>query len=122
MIVVVCLNPALDVTHHVTTVNWAGVNRPTAVHTRPGGKGVNVARTLHALASDLLLMGLAGGVTGAGIEAGLGRLGVPTALTPIAAETRRTFTVVDGEGAVTAFYEAGPEVSEPEFAEFRRAV
>jgi tagatose 6-phosphate kinase len=119
VIVVVCLNPALDVTHHVTTVNWAGVNRPTAVHTRPGGKGVNVARTLHALGAELLLTGLAGGVTGAGIEADLGRLGVPTALTPIAAETRRTFTVVDGGGAVTAFNEAGPEVAEREFAEFR---
>jgi tagatose 6-phosphate kinase len=119
VIVVVCLNPALDVTHHVTTVNWAGVNRPTAVHTRPGGKGVNVARTLHALGADLLLAGLAGGVTGAGIEAALDRLGVPTALTPIAAETRRTFTIVDGGGAVAAFNEAGPEVTEREFAEFR---
>jgi tagatose 6-phosphate kinase len=119
VIVVVCLNPALDVTHHVTAVNWAGVNRPTAVHARPGGKGVNVARTLHALGADLLLTGLAGGVTGAGVEAALGRLGVPTALTPIAAETRRTFTVVDGDGAVTAFNEAGPEVTEREFTEFR---
>jgi tagatose 6-phosphate kinase len=120
VIVVVCLNPAVDVTHHVTTVSWAGVNRPTAVHARPGGKGVNVARTLHALGADLLLTGLAGGVTGAGIEAALGLLGVPTALTPIAAETRRTFTIVDGEGAVTGFNEAGPEVTEREFAEFRR--
>ena len=119
MIVVVCLNLALDITHQVTTVNWGGVNRPAAVHARPGGKGVNVARTLHALGADPLLTGLAGGVTGAGIEAALGRLGVPTALTPIAAETRRTFTVVDGGGAVTGFNEAGPEVSERELTEFR---
>jgi tagatose 6-phosphate kinase len=119
VIVVVCLNPALDITHQVTTVNWGGVNRPAAVHARPGGKGVNVARTLQALGADPLLTGLAGGVTGAGIEAALGRLGVPTAFTPIGAETRRTFTVVDGEGTVTAFNEAGPEVSEREFTEFR---
>jgi tagatose 6-phosphate kinase len=119
VIVVVCLNPALDVTHRVTTVTWGGVNRPVAVHSRPGGKGVNVARTLHALGADPLLTGLAGGVTGAGIEAALGRLGVPTALTPIAAETRRTFTVVDDGGTVTAFNEAGPEVTEDEFAKFR---
>ncbi|HEX4088773.1 MAG TPA: hexose kinase [Trebonia sp.] len=119
MIVVVCLNPALDVTHRVTTVTWGGVNRPVAVHSRPGGKGVNVARTLHALGADPLLTGLAGGVTGAGIEAALGRLAVPTALTPIAAETRRTFTVVDDGGTVTAFNEAGPEVTEDEFAKFR---
>jgi len=118
VIVVVCLNPALDITHHVPAVRWAGVNRPTAVHERPGGKGVNVARTLHALGAQVLLTGLTGGVTGAGIEAGLGRLGVPARFTPIAAETRRTFTVVDGDGVVTAFNEAGPEVTAPEFAEF----
>jgi tagatose 6-phosphate kinase len=132
MIVVVCLNPALDITHRVPAVNWGGVNRPTAVYARPGGKGLNVARTLHALGADVLLTGLAGGITGAGIEAELGRLGVPAALTPIAGETRRTFTVVEstvndgtaadgpvGSGVVTAFNEAGPEVSAREFTDFR---
>ena len=125
MIVVVCLNPALDITHRVPAVNWGGVNRPSAVYARPGGKGLNVARTLHALGADLLLTGLVGGITGAGIEAELGRRGVPAALTAIAGETRRTFTIAaDGtgaghKGAVTAFYEAGPEVSAREFAEFR---
>jgi tagatose 6-phosphate kinase len=59
MILVVCLNPALDITHHVEHVDWAGVNRPTDVHLRPGGKGVNVARTLYALGADVVLLGLA---------------------------------------------------------------
>ena len=117
MIVVVCLNPALDVTHHVPAVDWAGVNRPSAVHARPGGKGLNVARTLHALGVDVLVVGLAGGITGAGVEAGLGDLGIPAAFTRIAGETRRTFTVVDGSGAAS-FHEAGPAVGAAEFAEF----
>jgi tagatose 6-phosphate kinase len=117
VIVVVCLNPALDITHHVPAVSWGGMNRPSAVYARPGGKGLNVARTLHALGADLLLMGFAGGITGAGVEAGIGQLGIPAALTPIAAETRRTFTIVDGS-AVTAFNEPGPEVSAVEFTKF----
>jgi tagatose 6-phosphate kinase len=120
VIIVVCLNPALDVTHHVPAVDWAGVNRPSAVHGRPGGKGLNVARTLHALGADVLVLGLAGGITGAGVEAALGELGIPAAFTWIAGETRRTFTVVDGQGGGTAsFHEAGPGVSAEEFAEFR---
>jgi tagatose 6-phosphate kinase len=119
VIVVVCLNPALDVTHHVPAVDWAGVNRPSAVHTRPGGKGLNVARTLHALGTDVLVMGLAGGITGAGVAAALGRLGVPAAFTQISGETRRTFTVVDGRGGTALFNEAGPEVGAAEFARFR---
>ena len=156
MIIAVCLNPALDITHHVAAVDWSGVNRPTAVHTRPGGKGVNVARTLHVLGADAqlrvllpavpagLLLGLAGGPTGAAIETALRELGVPTDFTPIAGDSRRTFTVVDGpsgdapsgdslsgdgpsgdgpSGAgqrrVAVFNEPGPEVTPAEFTLFR---
>ena len=121
MIVVVCLNPALDVTHQLDTVGWGRVNRPRAVHARPGGKGLNAARTLHALGADVLVLGLAGGITGAGVEASLRERGVRAAFAPVAGETRRTFTVVDGsvtDSGVTAFHEAGPEVSEDEFAGF----
>jgi tagatose 6-phosphate kinase len=99
-------------------VDWSGVNRPTAAYARPGGKGVNVARTLRALGADVLLLGLAGGTTGSGIEAELRRLEVPAAFTRTAGETRRTFTVVDGRGAVAVFNEAGPPVSAAEFANF----
>ena len=73
VILVVCLNPALDVTHDVAAVDWAGVNRPGAVHDRPGGKGLNVARTLRALGADVLVTGLAGGITGAGVAGGAAR-------------------------------------------------
>jgi tagatose 6-phosphate kinase len=120
VIVVVCLNPALDVTHHVTVVDWSGVNRPAAVYARPGGKGVNVARTLHALRADALLLGLAGGTTGSGLAAELRQSGIPAAFTPIAGDTRRTFTVVDGRGPTALFNEPGPEVSTAEFAAFLR--
>ena len=65
MIVVIALNPALDITHHVHGVDWAGVNRPARVQAVPGGKGVNVARTLHALGADVLMLGMVGGGTGA---------------------------------------------------------
>jgi tagatose 6-phosphate kinase len=124
MILVVCLNPALDITHHVESVDWAGVNRPTEVRARPGGKGVNVARTLHALGADMLLLGLAGGPTGSVIDVELRARGLSAAFTRIAGDTRRTFTVVDagavqGRGAVALFNEPGPEVSAAEWDEFR---
>jgi tagatose 6-phosphate kinase len=120
VILVICLNPALDITHHVPAVDWAGVNRPSSVHARPGGKGLNVARTLHALEADVLAMGLTGGITGAGVEAALAGLRIPAAFTQIAGETRRTFTVVDGLGGrAAAFNEAGPLVGAEEFAVFR---
>jgi tagatose 6-phosphate kinase len=119
MILVVCLNPALDVTHHVPGVDWSGVNRPAEVAAAPGGKGVNVARTLRALGSEVLVIGLAGGVTGEAVRAGLAAAGVPAAFTPIAGETRRTFAVVDQVSHDTAlFNEPGPAVMAGEYDEF----
>jgi len=118
VILVVCLNPALDITHEVAAVDWAGINRPAAVHDRPGGKGLNVARTLHALGADVLVTGLAGGIAGAAVTAALGELGVRTGFTPVAGETRRTFTVVDERREAAAFHEPGPAVGAAEFAGF----
>lgn len=119
MILVVCLNPALDITHEVPAVDWAGLNRPDAVHARPGGKGLNVARTLRLLGAEVLVLGLAGGVTGATVRSGLAELAVPAAFTAIIGETRRTFTVVDRQAGRSAlFSEPGPEVGEGEYAQF----
>lgn len=119
-ILVVALNPALDITHELSRVDWSGVNRPAAVSSRPGGKGFNVARTLHALGADVLAAGLAGGRAGDAVRSGLAEAGVPAALTGIAGETRRTFAVVDSSRGQTAlFNEPGPHVSAAEYAAFR---
>ena len=81
MILIVTLNPALDVTHHVAGADWAGVNRPREVAVRPGGKGVNVARTLQALGADVLITGLAGGPAGDAVRAGLAAAGLAASFT-----------------------------------------
>jgi len=119
MILAVSLNPALDVTHHVAGVDWSGVNRPRQVTVAPGGKALNVARTLHALGCEVLVIGLAGGVTGEAVRAGLAESGVGGAFTPIAGDTRRTFAVVDTRSHDTAlFNEPGPAVSVGEYHDF----
>jgi tagatose 6-phosphate kinase len=119
MILAVSLNPALDVTHHVAGVDWSGVNRPRQVTVAPGGKALNVARTLRALGSEVLVIGLAGGVTGEAVRAGLAGSGVPGRFAPVSGETRRTFAVVDTRSHDTAlFNEPGPAISEGEYREF----
>lgn len=120
MIVVVSLNPALDITHRVDHADWSGVNRPADVQVRPGGKGVNVARVLKALGADVLLIGLAGGAAGSSLRAQLSARGVDTVMAEIAEETRRTFAVVDdGRGDTALFNEPGPPVTPEEYARFR---
>jgi tagatose 6-phosphate kinase len=120
MIVVVSLNPALDITHRVDHADWSGVNRPADVQVRPGGKGVNVARVLTTLGADVLLTGLVGGAAGNSLRAELSARGVDTVMTEIAGETRRTFAVVDAARGDTAlFNEPGPAVTAEEYARFR---
>jgi tagatose 6-phosphate kinase len=120
MILIVTLNPALDVTHHVAGADWAGVNRPHEVAVRPGGKGVNVARTLQALGADVLVTGLAGGPAGDAVRAGLAAAGLAAGFTATAGETRRTFAVVDTRrGQTGLFNEPGPLVSATEYEHFR---
>jgi tagatose 6-phosphate kinase len=119
LILIVALNPALDITHHVPSVDWSGVNRPVTVAARPGGKGLNVARTLRAIGAPVQVVGLAGGVTGEAVVSALSGLAIPAAFTPIRAETRRTFAVVDGgRGQTALFNEPGPAVEAGEYGEF----
>ena len=78
-----------------------------------------MARTLHALGADVLLLGLAGGTTGEAVQSALQASGVPNVFTAIAAETRRTFVVVDtASGDVASFYEPGPAVTDEEYERF----
>jgi tagatose 6-phosphate kinase len=119
MILVVSLNPALDITYRIDVVDWAGVNRPAEVHARPGGKGLNAARVLQALGADVLLIAMAGGNTGNEVQSAFSATGIPAVYAEIAADTRRTFSVVDaGRGDTAGFYEAGPSVTASEYARF----
>jgi tagatose 6-phosphate kinase len=118
-VLVVTLNPALDITHEVAQADWADVNRPHRVLQRAGGKGMNVARTLAALDIPVTLTGLAGGPTGQAIRDGMAEAGLAGELLPVAGETRRSFTVVDqARGSTAVFNEPGPAVSGPEWARF----
>jgi tagatose 6-phosphate kinase len=95
-------------------VAWGEANRVAAIERRAGGKGVNVARVLHALGHETLVTGLCGGATGAAV---LESLDLPHELVPIAGETRRTTTVFDA-GRATGFWEPGPAVSAAEWGRF----
>ncbi len=119
MILVVSLNPALHVTHQVAGADWAGVNRPHTVEVQAGGKGLNVARILRVLGQQVMLTGLAGGLTGHALAGGIAAVGIDSALTQIADETRRIFAVSDTvSGQTASFTEPGPVISAVEYERF----
>ncbi|MER5641442.1 1-phosphofructokinase family hexose kinase [Kitasatospora sp. NPDC002227] len=119
MILTVTLNAALDLTHRVDRLRLHASNRVRQVSARAGGKGVNVARVLHALGHESVVTGLAGGPTGEALRRDLAASGLPDQLVPIGGETRRTVAVYDEERAdTTILLEPGPVVTAAEWAAF----
>ncbi|WP_412540724.1 PfkB family carbohydrate kinase [Longispora sp. K20-0274] len=114
MILTVTLNVALDVTYQVDALVPGAAHRVRTVVERPGGKGLNVARVLHALGEPVIATGLIGGA--AGVRA-RDLLETKHAFVEIAGESRRTVVVSDGSDA-TGFWEPGPLVTAEEWAEF----
>src|SRR5215469_6657789 len=102
VILVVSLNPALHVTHHVAGTDWAGINRAHTVQVQAGGKGLNVAKLLRALDQRVLLTGMVGGLTGHALVGGIAAAGIDSALTQIADDSRRAFSVSDTVSGQTA--------------------
>ena len=117
MILSVGLNPAIDVTYHVSTLAVGATNRVHRAHAHAGGKATNVARVLHQLGEPVRLITVAGGGTGEDFLADLRSAGIPTAVVPVAGPTRRTIAVI-GAGDATLLNEPGPQISLTEWQTF----
>ncbi|MDQ6850264.1 MAG: 1-phosphofructokinase family hexose kinase [Actinomycetota bacterium] len=117
MILSIGLNPAVDVTYHVSTLTVGTTNRVNRAHAHAGGKATNVARVLHQLGEPVCLISMAGGRTGDDFRADLQSSGIPAELVPIAGATRRTVAVIDA-AAATLLNEPGPTVSRAEWRTF----
>jgi tagatose 6-phosphate kinase len=117
MILTITLNSALDVTYRLAAVRWRDANRVEEVRRLAGGKGINVARVLHALGHQAVVTGFAGGPTGEELRTDLATAGLHDRLVPIAGETRRTVAVVEtgAGGGTTLLSEPGPRVTGPEW-------
>ncbi|RYJ22243.1 1-phosphofructokinase [Streptomyces sp. L-9-10] len=121
VILTVTLNTALDVTYVVDSMVPRTSHRVREVHERAGGKGVNVARVLNALGHPSVVTGFWGGTTGYRLREELLDVGLTDELVPIAADSRRTLTVVSREeGDATVFNEAGQLVRPTEWSAFTR--
>ena len=95
MIVTVTLNPAVDKTGVVETFQPGAVNRMKSVRMDPGGKGINVSKTLNMLGQKSRAAGILGGSTGAWIEAALKSAGIDTDFVMTEHPTRTNLKLID---------------------------
>ncbi len=122
VILTVTLNLGVDVTYHLDRIRRGETSQVRTVTRRAGGKGVNVARTLHALGHEVVVTGLAGGATGAAARAELALAGLNDRTVPIARTSRTALIVVEADGVATGFSEPGPGIMGTEWAELRRRI
>jgi 6-phosphofructokinase 2 len=109
-------NPALDVFTSTARVQPTHKLRcgPPLMH--PGGGGINVARVLARLGSDVLAVYPAGGVSGQQLHALLQAEGVRDEVLPIAGETRESFSAhEEASGLDYRFVLPGPTLSDREW-------
>jgi 1-phosphofructokinase family hexose kinase len=119
MIRVVGPNPALDRIAIWPPVMLGAVNRAREVVVVAGGKGLNVARAVRALGSEVSAHGFLGGRVGRYIQALAEADGVIDRHTPIAGESRVCFILVEPErGRSTVLNEPGPSVAREETERF----
>ncbi len=88
-------NPALDLSTTAERVLPTHKLRCGPVTRYAGGGGVNVARLLHRLGSDVAAWTLTGGPAGAKVQQLLEQEGVPALCLPIADDTRENLSVIE---------------------------
>ena len=113
MIITVTLNAAIDKSLSVPNFRLGRRHRTVEQRTMPGGKGVNVARTLKHLGQPVIATGFAGGATGTRIVEALTQESILSDFVRINEESRTNTAVHDPtSGGETEINERGPEVSE----------
>lgn len=120
MIITVTLNAAIDKSLSVPNFRLARRHRTVEQRTMPGGKGVNVARTLKTLGLPVLATGFAGGATGTRIVEALTAESILNDFVRIREESRTNTAVHDPTtGETTEINERGPAVTDNELELFR---
>jgi tagatose 6-phosphate kinase len=112
LILTVTPNPAYDVSYETPALEPGAVHRVSAVHRRPGGKGVNVAAVLASLGEPVVATGFATAEFAADVE----RLGVRACFVEALTHVRSTVAVFDGD-RTTSLWEAGVRPADPVAAE-----
>jgi 6-phosphofructokinase 2 len=122
-ILTLTLNPTIDVSTSVERLAPIHKLRCGPVRRDPGGGGINVARVVRRLGSDVAAVYPTGGLIGALLRKLTDAEGVQSHTVPIAEETREDFTVFEEAGAQQyRFVLPGPCLSEAEWRACLEAV
>jgi 1-phosphofructokinase len=107
MIITLTMNPALDKTMEVESLNLGGLNRVQNVQVDAGGKGINVSKMIDCLGGTGLTTGFVGGESGDKLLKIVEKLGLKHDFTTIVGKTRTNIKVFDKKYGITELNETG---------------
>jgi tagatose 6-phosphate kinase len=111
MFLCVNANAAIDKTVVVNGFALDRIHRPESVVLLPGGKGINVARSLRTLGESAQVTGFAGGFAGRFIADGLVKEGIPAEFAWCDFESRTCLSILDPQNdTLTELYENGEAI------------
>ncbi|WP_353979939.1 1-phosphofructokinase [Salinicola endophyticus] len=119
-LLVVTLNPALDLSIGLPTLTLGAVNRTQSSQLAAAGKGLNVARVLAALGHRVTLSGLLGEDNDAPFIAACASAGIADASLRLPGETRINAKIAEADGRVTDINGPGLSVSAEALAALRQ--
>jgi 1-phosphofructokinase len=122
VIVTVTLNPSVDRTVQVDYLRRGTVNRASSVIVDAAGKGVNVARTCHALGAQTHAILAGGGLGGRWIADELTDDGIAHTIVWVPSLTRSNLTLVEADGTVTKINEPGTPLPPESMDDIRAAL
>ncbi|KAB8194477.1 1-phosphofructokinase [Nonomuraea phyllanthi] len=122
MILTLTLNPSLDRTIEVASLDRGAVIRAAAARLDPGGKGVNVSRALLANAVASRAVVPFGGDEGRQLVRLLAAEGLDMVTVPVAGPTRSNVTLAEPDGTITKINEPGTALSAGELDTIADAV
>jgi 1-phosphofructokinase len=122
VILTLTLNPSLDRTIEIATLDRGAVIRAAAARLDPGGKGVNVSRALLANAVASRAVVPYGGDEGRQLVRLLAAEGLDMVTVPVAGTTRSNVTLAEPDGTITKINEPGGALSPAELDTIADAV
>lgn len=117
MIYTVTLNPSVDFFVEMDELVLGGLNRIEFDYKVPGGKAINVSRTLHQMGLPSVATGFIGGYTGKYVRDELAHAGIASDFVEIQDETRINIKL-NVNGKETTINSKGPKVSPMELNDF----
>ncbi len=110
MVLIVTLNPSIDLLYFEPNFSLGAHNRFHNSTIMAAGKGINCARALSYLGTNAIALSLVGGLSGEFFKKHLENETFESRYIPINAETRHSITIMHNDNVHTEIVEAGPKV------------